>query len=191
MMIPERIAIRTPTVDENNFMPGEGWVFGPAENEKFEAGRAVLFTDGSSASIQRDELTGTDFAMEVTFIPRDMPGSASLEWNLRENTLRNDSYFFEFSTGTGSWLIAKHENEGWSHIASGSTQPVPQDTMGTIMVIANANQVSVFQNQVLIDTVNIDRSGAGTMYPLLILLSNKSGYAQVDITNIKFWNLDQ
>jgi hypothetical protein len=196
LMIPERIYLRTPSVEEDYFVQGEGWRFDPSENEKYEDGRAVLFTDASGTSLWRDDLTGTDFAMEVTFIPRDMIDPAALEWGLRENTLSNDSYFFEFNPGTGSWLIAKHEeNEGWSHIASGSTQPVPQDTMGTIMVMVNADQVSVFQNQVLIDTVNIDRSGAGTMYPILILLSNipnnTSVYARVDITNIKFWKLDQ
>ena len=191
MMIPERIYLRTPTYTDNYFESNEGWVFDPAENEKYEDGRAVLFTDGiRGTSLEREELNGTDIAMEVTFIPRDMTDPASLEWQLRADTIYNNSYFFKFTPETGGWLIAKHENEGWSYIANGSTQPVPQDTMATIMVVADADQIKVFLNQVLIDTVYIDLSGVGTMYPILVLLRNGPGFAQVDISNINFWNLD-
>jgi hypothetical protein len=191
MMIPERIYLRTPTYTDSYFESGEGWIFGPAENEKYENGRAVLFSDGLGTSLKREELNGTSIAMEVTFIPRDMTDPASLEWRLRADALPNNSYFFEFGPETGSWLIGKHENFGWSLIANGSTQPVPPEMMATIMVIADADQISVFLNQVLIDTVSIDLSGVGTIYPQLVLLSNLPRYSQVDITNITFWNLDQ
>ncbi len=191
MMIPERIYLRTPIVDENYFMPNEGWIFGPAENEKYEDGRAVLVSDEiSGTSLEREELTATNFALEVTFIPRDMPDLASLEWNLRENTDHN-SYFFEFSPFTGGWLFGKHENYSWSYIANGSTLPVPQDTMATVMVIVNADRFRVYLNQELIETVFISRSGEGLMYPMTNLLSNGAEFAQVDISNLKFWNLDE
>jgi hypothetical protein len=189
MMIPERVYLQNPIVEEDDFVPDEGWVFGPAENEKYDAGRAVLFTDGSSSSIERGELAGTEFAMQATFIPRVLPASASLQWNLRGD-YSPKYYIFEFSPGNGSWLFAKLQNEGWNYIASGSAQPVAQDTISTIMLIVNADQVSVFQDQILIERINIDLSGAETMHPQLVLLSNNSGYAQVDITKIVFWNLE-
>ena len=35
-----------PVLVEDNFTPDEGWQFSPAENEKYDNGRAVLYTEG-------------------------------------------------------------------------------------------------------------------------------------------------
>jgi hypothetical protein len=188
MMIPERINLRTPTVEGGNFVPGEGWNFGPPENEKYADGRAVLFTAMGQTILTRDEIQGSNFAIEVSFIPRDMPDSASMGWFMRQNTSRKDMFTFELFPGSGYWQIIKIENGVLNLIAYGSTQPIPQDDMDTMMVIVNGDYISSFLGGEFLGSSESSLTGAGTNNEIFV--NNGDSEAQVDC-DTKFWNLDQ
>jgi tetratricopeptide (TPR) repeat protein len=193
--VPERmrsdwITEITPTVGVDNFTGGEGWRFNPVENEKFENGRAVLFTNGNDTFFSREDFQGTNVAMEATFIPRDMPDSASLAWFLRVNTTINEMFiYFEYFPGTGLWQIVKVDNGDGIKLASGSTQTIPKDTMDTIMVVINGDRISAFLGGTFLGSVESSFSGAG-IWNSLNIRSNGAPFAQVDILKIRFWNLD-
>ena len=95
--------------------------------------------------LTRDDLKGyTDIAMEVSFIPHDMPESASLVWFLGKNTTTGDMIEFEYFPNTGQWQLSKVENSQWVVLTLGWTHPTPQGNSGTIMVTAQGDQVSAF-----------------------------------------------
>ena len=170
-------------------MPGEGWQFSPPENEKFEDGRAVLFTNGGHTRLTRDDFQGSNFAMEVSFIPRDMPDSASLGCFMRQNTSGKDTFIFEFFPGSGYWQIIKTENGVLNLIAYGSTQPLPQDGMDTIMVIVNGDYLSAFLGGALLGSSQSSLTGAGTNN--VVFVNSGDSPAQVDIVTLRFWKLGQ
>ena len=191
MMIPERIYLRTPTVEENNFMPMKVGSSVHRKMRNLRTGRAVLFTDGGHTRLTRDDFQGSNFAMEVSFIPRDMPDSASLGWFLRQNTSGKDTFIFEFFPGSGYWQIVKTENGVLESDSIWFDTALPQDSMDTIMVIVNGDYLSAFLGGALLGSSQSSLTGAGTMYPTIVFVNNGAELAQVDISNIKFWNLDQ
>jgi hypothetical protein len=192
MMIPERIYLLTPTVEEDNFMPGEGWIFGPAENEKYEDGRVVLFTNGDETMLNREDLQGNkNVAMEVTFLPRDMRGPSSLIWIIGGEMNTAAQYLaFEYLPESGDWNIFEIENNVWNKRGTGETQTTPVDNIGRIMVIVDGKMVSAFYNDTFIGSATCGFVATGRGYYLKIRGFNVP-YAQVDISNLKFWNLDQ
>lgn len=180
----------TPTVFVDSFAQGDGWQFGPAENEKYKDGKAVLSTYGGETFFSREDLQGTNVALEMTFIPRDMPDTASVAWFLRTKPpSANKFYYFEYFPGTGSWQIIKVENGVGTMLTSGSTKTIPQNTMDTIMVVVSGDQISAFFGGTFIGSVKCSFSGTGT-WNSLDLRSNGVEFAQVDISEIRFWNLD-
>ena len=177
------------TVEDDNFMEGEGWQSNPAENESFQDGRAVLFTDGGETSFSRDDLQGTNIAMEVTFSPRDMPDTASLMWFLGVDKAKEEFIAFEYFPATGFWQILEVEGQAWSPLASGWTQPTSQGVHASIMVAANGRRISAFHDDAFLGYADSSRSGSGTIN-YISLRSNGASLAQSDILKIGFWNLD-
>jgi hypothetical protein len=56
------------------------------------------------------------------------------------------------------------------------------------MVVAEADQVRVFMNQVYLGSADIDRSGAGT-WNELVIREKENLYARADVYLIRFWDL--
>ncbi len=183
------ITSATPTVSEDNFVPGEGWQFNPQENEKYENGRAVLYTDIDESKFSREDLLGRNVAMEVTFSPRDMPESASLVWFLGADLSTGEMYTFDYFPVNGSWAVMKSEGQEFTKIAQGWAQPTPNDSTGMIMVVLNGNRISAFQDGIFLGSVDSDRPGTGTDI-LLSVRSKGATFAQLDILKIGFWDLD-
>lgn len=190
MMIPERIYLRTPTVEEDNFVPGEGWHFGPPENEKYDDGRAVLFTNGGDSELTRNEIKGTNGALYIAFIPRTMPETAALVWFMRENTSGDSMFSFEYHPATGFWSIWKVENHVPDLLASGTTQVTAIDSMNDIMVVMIGDRVSAFMGNTFLGSAESSLSNAGYMNWLLIR-SDQGTFAQVDIVKFVYWSLDR
>ncbi len=183
------INVGTPTIVEDNFVQGEGWQFNPQEYEKYDNGKAVLFTDKDETKFSRDDLQGTNIAMEVTFTPRDMPESASLVWFLGADLPTGEMFTFDYFPTNGSWAIMKSEGQEFSRIASGWAQLTSNDSTGMIMVVINGNRISAFQDGVFLASVDSDRPGTG-IDNFLSVRSKGAQYAQVDILKIGYWNLD-
>jgi len=182
------ITARPETVVIDSFTGQEGMQFSPVENEKYEDGKAVIFTDGGETGLTRDDLNGVNIALEVSFVPRDLADSAYLVWFLGMDTTSKDRLEFNYSYKTGAWNICKVENEQWQVLASGDTQPTPEGTAVTIMVVAEADQERVYLNHGFIGSADIDRSGLGTWNGLVIREKEKL-FAQVDIYRIRSWDL--
>ncbi len=178
-----------PTVLEDNFIAGEGWQFSPKENEKYQNNMALLYTNGGETGLTREDILGTNFAMDVTFSPRDMPDSASLVWFLRKDTSTEESLEFIYIPTTGFWQINWAENKNNLELASGWTQPTSQDSLGRIMVLVDGDRVSAFYGDTFLGYAEIINSVAGT-WNELVIRSNEAGYAQVDVSAIRFWDLN-
>jgi hypothetical protein len=184
------ITARPETVLIDSFTGKEGLKFSPVENEKYEDGRSALYTDGGETGLSRDDLQGENVALEVSFIPRNMPDSNYLVWFIGQDTTSKNRLEFNYQPKNGSWQICKVENEQWQMLSSGIAQPTPDGSAATIMVVADGNQVRAFLNRNYIGSVAIDRSGAGTWNELVIRNKEKL-FARVDIFKIRFWNLDK
>jgi hypothetical protein len=182
------ITARPETVLIDSFTGVEGLQFNPAENEKYEEGRAVLFTNGGETGLTRDDFQGKNIAVEVSFVPRDMPDSASLAWFLGQDTTTKDRLEFSYSPKTGSWWINKGETQQWELLSSGTTTLTSEENGVTIMVVAEADRVRVFMNQVYLGSADIDRSGAGT-WNELVIREKENLYARADVYLIRFWDL--
>lgn len=185
------ITSAAPTVAEDNFEAGQGWQFSPGENEKFENGRAILFTSGGETFFSREDFQGVNTAMEVTFSPRAFPDNASLVWFMGKQTIRDIEGMlgFEYFPITGQWQIFKVENQQSKVMVSGWTQITPKENTGYLMVVVNGNRVSAFYGDAFLGSVESDRSGAGAMN-FLSVRSNVMLYTQVDILKLRLWDLD-
>jgi len=182
------ISERAPKFMDDNFEANEGWQFIPAENEKYQDGRAVLFSNGGETSIYRNNFTGTNLAMEVTFMPQDMPGGAYLWWYQKGG--EGDLFAFEYSPGTGWWSLFKSENQGLSKIITDQTQTTQAQKLGTIMIVLDGGRVSAFYGSTFLGSVEGQPPAAGTEN-FISVRSNEAPFAQVDIVKIRFWNLDE
>ncbi|HSB67230.1 MAG TPA: hypothetical protein VLD65_11675, partial [Anaerolineales bacterium] len=192
--IPEQmrndwISISPPTVEADRFSEGEGWQFTPAGNEKFEAGKTVLSSNGGDTTLSRDDFLGSNIAMEVTFNPQDMPAPASLIWFLGKDDTTGDHLAFEYQPGDGNWSIITGENQAWSKLIKGVTQSTPIDGTARIMVVVNGNQVSAFYDDTFLGSVDVGHPAPGSTNSLAIR-NNVATHAQVDIVKLRFWNLD-
>jgi hypothetical protein len=182
------ITARPETVLIDSFTGNEGLQFNPAENEKYEEGRAVLFTNGGETGLTRDDFQGKNIALEVSFVPRDMPDSASLAWFLGQDTTTKDRLEFSYSPKTGSWWINKGETQQWELLSSGTTTLTSEENGVTIMVEAEADGVRVFVNSIYIGSADIDRSWAGT-WNELVIREKENLFARADVYLIRFWDL--
>jgi len=187
-MSSDWITSRVPKYMADKFAANEGWQFNPPEKEKYQDGRAVLYTTGGETSIYRSNFTATNLAMEVTFMPQDMPEGAYLWWFQKGSG--GDLFGFEYSPGTGYWSIFKTENQNFSKIITDQTQPTPEDNLGRIMVVVNNGRVSAFLNDKFLGSVEGSSPETGTENYLSVR-GNDTPVAQVDILKIRFWNLDE
>jgi hypothetical protein len=183
------ISETTPTVQEDNFIADEGWQFSPPENEKYQDGAAVLYTNGGETGLTREDIHGTNFAMDVTFSPRDMPDTASLVWFLRKDTSTSESLEFEYFPATGFWKIRRTENKNNLELASGWNQPTDQDKKGTIMVLVDGDRVSAFLGDAFLGYAESSNPVAGT-WNELVIRSGEAAHAEMDISSIRFWDLN-
>ncbi len=183
------ITAHPTTVEDDNFVQGEGWKFNPVENESYQDGKVELFTNGGDTYLSRDDLQGTNVALEVTFIPREMPDSATLIWFLGKNNTTGDHFAFEYSPSTGIWSIIEGKNKDWNKLVTGITYPTPVDTPATIMFVVDGELVSAFYGDSFLNSVIMSHGSTGGEN-LLAIRDNSSQFAQADITKIRFWNLD-
>jgi tetratricopeptide (TPR) repeat protein len=188
LMNPERIHLRSPLVDVDNFISGWGWYFNPANDVKFQDGTAVLSSEGGETSLTRETFQVYNFAMEVSFTPRNMPDTASVSLILRQNPETGDWLTVDYYPNFGAWQIREAKNGDENTIASGSNQPIPQDSLGTILVIAYGENVSAFLDGSLLGSVQSSLIGSAPNNKLEIKNGGGSS-AQLDIERITFWDL--
>ena len=184
------ITTHSETIVIDNFTGNEGMWFQPEENVKYENGMLVVFTNEGESYFRREDLFGTNFAIELTFIPDDMPDSGSLVWQLGKNEQTGEYLTFVYYPLIGDWQISYTKDQQERESASGQTLTTQKGEIGSIMVVANGDRVSAYLNQVSISTtIEIDRSGAGETNTMAVA-SYGGGYAQASILKIRFWDLE-
>ena len=177
-------------VIDDKFEANEGWQFSPPEKEKYQDGRAVLVTTAGDTSFTRQDLKGSNIAMEVTFMPQTMPDSATLIWFLGMDTTTGDHFAFEYSPASGVWSIIEGKNKGWNKLLKGNTQPTEANRLGRFMVVMNGDRVSAFDADTFLGSVTMGYSAPG-VENWFGIRDNEASFAQTDILKIRYWNLDE
>ncbi len=176
-----------PTVAEDNFVAGDGWqLSGVGE---INGSVTMSATNENETGLTREDIHGTNFALEVSFSPQDMPEPSSLVLFLRKDTNTGELLEFEYFPSTGFWQIKWTENKQYVVLATGWEQPTPQDAKRQIMVLVDGDRVSAFYGDAFLGYAESSRSGTGA-WNEVVIRSSEATYAEVDILKIGFWNLD-
>ena len=184
----EWITAQPESVVIDSFTGEEDLRFYPEGDGTFVDGKAVLITKAGETSLTRNDLHWKNIALEASFVPKTMPDTASLVWVLGKDSTTLDCLEFNYFPKTGEWQINKVVNRQWEVLSSGMTQPTPEESGVTIMVVADGDQVRAFLNDELIASTQVDRSEASTRNEL-VLRSKENTYTRVDIERIRSWNL--
>jgi tetratricopeptide (TPR) repeat protein len=178
-----------PTILVDNFSVGQGWQFDPGEYERYEDGKVVLYTDKDETKLSRDDFQGVNVALEVTFIPRDVPESSSLVWFFAADLVKGNMYTFDYFPASGYWAIMKSQDQVFDKLIDGWTEPTLDNETATIMVFIDNNLLNAFMGDTLLGTVQSDLQEAGTQC-LLSVRNKATQFVRVDIEKIQFWDLD-
>ncbi|HSB66043.1 MAG TPA: tetratricopeptide repeat protein, partial [Anaerolineales bacterium] len=192
-MTTEWITSRAPTFEEHNFVQGEGWQFSPVENEKYQDSSALLYTSKGETGLTREDIHASNFAFEVTFIPRSITNSTSMVLFLGANTSTKEMFWFEFFLNTGSWQIIKLSDEGSNHavLASGWVDRISLNTPATILVMLNNDLLYAYMNTVFLGDFQVERYGSGEWNEVVLRDWQSIDQVSLEISSIRFWNLDQ
>src|SRR4030042_334720 len=100
-----------PTVADEYFTTDEGWRLSGAGEINGQV--KISAANEKETGLTREDIHGTNFALEVSFSPQDMPEPSSLVLFLRKDTNTGESLEFEYFSTTGFWQIRWTENKNY------------------------------------------------------------------------------